>query len=74
MERKRARIKHKEAKDGTLASEYESRSQKSGKEIDFYTFYVQKHKEHEARAASTDDRQEFWKQWTISNESKDSQE
>ena len=74
MERKRARIKHKEAKDGTLASEYESRSRKSGKEIDFYTFYVQKHKEHEARAASTDDRQEFWKQWTISNESKDSQE
>ena len=74
MERKRARIKHKEAKDGTLASEHEGWTPKSGKEVDFYTFYVEKHKEHEARAASTDERQEFWKQWTNLNISKNSQE
>jgi hypothetical protein len=39
-----------------------------------FEFYVKKHKEHEQNRVSTNDRQEFWKQWTKLNKSKDSQE
>ena len=36
--------------------------------------YIKKYKEHEARRASTNERQEFWQQWTKLKESKNSQE